>query len=596
MRRLIVGLLLLVTTSITMQAARAFSEPVTVAQPDGTMLTVTLHGDEYAHWLAASDGTLLVETDGRYYVAAVGDNGELTATPLLAHNIGQRSADEQQACQAQQLRRSMFFRHLDRLQQESRRAQVTSSSYFPHAGSPKCLVILANFSDNQFTSAQVVEQFNQYFNGETQQNMGYNEDKNLVSVRKYFEHSSHGAFTPQFDIVGPVTLPQALSYYGQDQGTTKDIRYNTFCKDAIAAVDGLVDFHDYDNDGNGTAELVCVIYAGCGQSVTGNPANTIWPKCGHQGISTQDGVTVSYMNCSPELYRTDNTDINGIGLFIHEFSHGMGLPDHYVKPENESAHLNNQSPEFWDLMDYGEYEGNGYTPVPYTAWEQAAMGWIEIEELTESQNGVELKSLMREGGKAYKFGNGGSAEEWMILENVQARNTTDHVPGFRYGHGLLVWHIAYNYSTVNMGDYPNNVANVPRVCIVPADGLVINGYLFGLGKPYTQAEYIASLGGDPFPGTGNVQALNATMGLPNYTYYSGDATPTAELRNITENTTTGTVTFDFYTGTTTVFPVVRTVTPAPADAAYYSLDGRRISGQPVSSGLYIHNGRKVVLH
>ena len=32
-----------------------------------------------------------------------------------------------------------------------------------------------------------------------------------------------------------------------------------------------------------------------------------------------------------------------------------------------------------------------------------------------------------------------------------------------------------------------------------------------------------------------------------------------------------------------------------AGAGWYSLDGRRLSGMPAKKGLYIHNGRKVVI-
>jgi len=590
MKRILLSVIMMALTTVTMQAARALSEPVTVQQPDGSTLVMTLYGDEHIHWLTAADGVLLVEKGNAYFVAAVSDKGELSATRILAHDPAVRSVEEKQFCLAQQQKWDLFYQQAGKTVENARRAQVTSTSYFPHTGSPKCLVILANFSDNQFTSSDPVTQFSQYFSGETQENLGYNEQKNLVSVKRYFGLSSHGQFTPQFDIVGPVTLPQTLDYYGADTNTNNgsyDKNFDQFCKDAIAAVDDQVDFHDYDNDGDGRAELVCVIYAGYGQSVSGNPSNTIWPKCGYRAVSTGDGVTVSYMNCSPELYRVSaGTDINGIGLFTHEFSHGMGLPDLYAT--NTQAQVNNQTPEFWDLMDYGEYDGGGYTPVPYTAWEQAAMGWIEIEELGASQTGIELKPLIQ-GGKAYKFGNGADSEEWMLIENVQPRDTQDRIPGFRYGHGLLVWHIAYAKSTVSMSDYPNNTAESPRVCIVPADGLVINGYQFGNGKPYTQAEYVASLGGDPFPGTSSMTMLNATQSLPNFKFYNGDETPVPSLLNITEDTTTGIVTFDFDGNPTTIQSTVSD--NVSADNSYYLLDGRRISGLPARSGLYIHHGR-----
>ena len=546
MKRIFWSILMMISVVTAVHASRAFSEPVTVQQPDGTMLTITLYGDEYMSWVTMTDGVLVMETGQGYCVAAINDKGELSATELLAHNPGLRGISEQQACQQQAQRHSLFFERAGHIQQDARRAQVRNAKYFPHTGSPRCLVILANFSNNHFSSENPVAQFEQYFNGETQENLGHHESKNVVGVRKYYEKSSQAKFTPQFDIVGPVTLPQTMEYYGGNTGgASTDANFSTFCKHAIAAVDSLVNFSDYDNSGDGKAELVCVIYAGYGESISGNPANTLWPKCGIQNISTQDGIVVSYMNCSPELFRPSNTtDINGIGLFCHEFSHGMGLPDLY--PTNTSARINNQTPEFWDLMDYGEYANNGYAPVPYTAWEQEAMGWTEIEELTESRKGIELIPLVK-GGKAYKFGNGANSEEWIIVENVQARDDNNKTPGFRYGHGLLAWHIAYASNSVNQSDYPNNTPNKPRVSIVPADGLVINGYQFGTGKPYTQAQYIASLEGDPFPGTSNVLMLTANQNLPNYKYYNGEATPKASLQNIRE--VGGIITFDYNSGT-----------------------------------------------
>ena len=588
MRRQILSLCLVALTTVSAWAARALSEPVTVRQPDGTELVITLHGDEHIAWLTTTDGTLLVERDNAYYVAAIGDDGVLTATDMLAHAGEARGDQERQTCQEQATRRHLFFDRADRTMQDKRRAQVTGTGYFPHQGSPRCLVILANFSNMTFTNQDPVAQFTQYFNGDTQVNLGQNEQNNLVSVRKYFEQSSRGAFTPQFDIVGPVTLPQTHDYYGTNTGEAgTDIRYGQFCKDVIDAVDDQVDFKNYVNGSGNRAELVCIIYAGYGESVTGNSALTIWPKCGHQGVGTDDGVTVSYVNCSPELFRlSKGTDINGIGLFCHEFSHGMGLPDLY--PTDTSARINNQTPEFWDLMDYGEYASNGYAPVPYTAWEQEAMGWLTIEKLTESRQGIVATPLVK-GGKAYKFGNGANAEEWMVVESVQPRDTEAGILGFRYGHGLLVTHLAYVGSTVNMTDYPNNTPGVPRVSIVPADGLVINGYKFGDGKEYTQQEYINSLYGDPFPGTTGITELNADLELPNYKFYNGDEKPAFRLTNITEDEETGAVTFDFDSGTTTVVAI--SDRRDTGDNAYYTLDGRRLQGQPRHSGLFIHQGR-----
>lgn len=616
MKRLVTCGLLAVWTAITVWAAPAMREPFLATQPDGTTVEIMLHGDEHAAWSTTADGVLVVEQNKAFYVAAIDASGKLTATSLLAHRPAERSTLEQQACASQQVRSALFFDQCEQKMLHARRAQVTSTEFFPHEGSPKCLVILANFSDVKFTDVTLAKtQFDQYFNGDTQEDLGHNEQNNVLSVRKYYEQSSQGKFTPEFTVVGPVDLPQTMEFYGHNTGDPgTDANFSQFCKDAIAAVaeqQPQVSFKDFDNSGDGKVELVCIIYAGYGENVSGNGAEKIWPKCGYRGYDAPDGVKVSYFNCGPELYRlSKGTDINGIGLFCHEFSHALGLPDLY--PTNINARINNQTPEFWSLMDYGEYASNGYCPVPFSAWEQQAMGWITLEELTASQYVNDVKSVIR-GGKAYKFSESSNEEEYFIVENMQPSDRDKHLLGSYTGHGLLVWHIAYNKSTVSMGDNPNNTPGVPRVCIVPADGLVINGYQFGTGKPYTQKDYVASLQGDPFPysytdsessQTVIVNTLTAEQQLPNYIYYNNladtedNATPVCKLLHITEDADAGTVSFGFDDGSGLPDPDptgIRTaVSPAASAGQFFDMQGRRLQSIPVHHGIYITQGRKVV--
>jgi immune inhibitor A len=101
MKRFFWSILMMISVVTAVHASRAFSEPVTVQQPDGTMLTITLYGDEYMSWVTMTDGVLVMETGQGYCVAAINDMGELSATELLAHNPGLRGISEQQACQQQ---------------------------------------------------------------------------------------------------------------------------------------------------------------------------------------------------------------------------------------------------------------------------------------------------------------------------------------------------------------------------------------------------------------------------------------------------------------------------------------------------------------
>ena len=78
---------MLMLTAIIARAARAYSEPFTVGQPDGTQLTLILHGDEHLSWLTTTDGIIVVETQQGYCVATIDDNGHLTTTPCWRTNL-----------------------------------------------------------------------------------------------------------------------------------------------------------------------------------------------------------------------------------------------------------------------------------------------------------------------------------------------------------------------------------------------------------------------------------------------------------------------------------------------------------------------------
>ncbi|MFX7845242.1 immune inhibitor A domain-containing protein, partial [Acinetobacter baumannii] len=57
----------------------------------------------------------------------------------------------------------------------------------------------------------------------------------------------------------------------------------------------------------------------------------------------------------------ETKQINGIGLFVHEFSHCLGLPDFYAS--RLTSIYDNQGMEDWSVMDNGTYNMNGYVPA-----------------------------------------------------------------------------------------------------------------------------------------------------------------------------------------------------------------------------------------
>jgi immune inhibitor A len=413
-------------------------------------------------------------------------------------------------------------------------------------------------------------------------------------VRQYFETSSGKQFSPQFDIVGPIVLPQKMAYYGGNKANGSDDKFSDFCKDAMEQARELVDdWSIYDNDKDGRIELVCVIFAGFGQN-QGGADSTIWAKASYQNVKFNDALRISRFNCCAELFYPQYPSyINGTGVFIHEFSHCMGLPDLYAT--NKNGYVNNQGMESYSIMDYGLYNHNGFAPSPYNAWEQEVMGWTEMEDVrSQMEEGTfqvdDLLPLI-EGGKAYKLMNSDNNREYIVMENVQKRGLNQYA----YGHGLLVYHVDYPYESVNMNDAPNNNPGHPSVAVVPAGGLLVSNYL--RGKSYTTNEWMASIAASPFPGSKEVVSLSDQMQLPNYCFYNGDTKKPVGfmLSEILEDSESGSIRFTISPDESMGVNVVRWKKDDDTNKIY-DLQGRRILGQldQLKRGIYVTHGKKII--
>ena len=589
-RKVVSILIVLLTAYAGTWAAPALKGVFTVKQPDGTLIGVEQHGDEHCHWTTTEDGALVVNKGGAYYIAEIDDAGELKASGLLAHAPSQRDGRERQEVMLQSSRMTLFHQHQERML--TRAAQISDyGGYLPHNGSPLVLTILAEFQDSAFTVNSPVQAFEQYLNGYEQVDLGNKNHQNIAGVRQYFDICSQGQFTPQFDLVGPVKLPREMAYYGD--------RFYTFCKDAVTQAKSLVpDWTVYDNDGDGNVELVCIIFAGYGRN-QGGGEETIWAKASRQDIRMDD-IKINFFNCSPEHFYPVNTIdaegvamkdyINGTGVFVHEMSHCMGLPDLY---QTYGILANDQGMESWDVMDYGLYNRNSFAPAAYTAWELEAMGWTEIEAVEAPQHLSGLQPLT-EGGKAYKIVNSADEDEYIVMENIVKRGLNSYA----YGSGLLVYHMAYPCSDVNMVDKPNNEIGRPCVAVVPACGTLLNAELCGSGKEYTKAQWRESMGGSVFPGLDHVTELTDNMHLPNYLFYDGDDATTpvgVSLHHITE--TEEGISLDLAVDDPEAIQPVRNPQPE-AGGECYDLLGRSLgSHTPHGFGIYIdkqHVARKVL--
>ena len=603
MKRLLLSLSFVLSALNLCFAAKAYTGSITVTQSDGTQLRVMLHGDEHCNWLTTEDGALLTQVGNNYYIAQTTEQGELKATSFLAHNASARKSLEAEAVKSQNM--GLFQKYINTQVNASsalsaKQKASNTSNYFPHTGSPRALVILVQFTDTVFQSSEkansVFKHFlnakkgdalpdgYEYYTGSTvKQNY-----QNQGSVAQYFSDMSNGQFTPQFDVVGPYTLSKASSYYGAGQNDKPVTLIKEACE---AAVNAGVDLAPYDNDGDGNVDVIYVIYAGYPASMSGN-VEDIWPKSGYSaGIyTTSDGkLKVNRYGLHSELnwgwYRNQVYGylLSGIGLFCHEFSHCMGLPDTY--PTKTAAQVDNQNPEMWDVMDGGEYTYNGgYAPTPYNPWEMDQFGWETPIELGTTAQQISLKSYTSE-RKALKI----QAEnnEYLLLQNIQKDGWYEKLCN-KYATGLLVWRISITRDNLST-ECPNNVVGKPGISIVPADGYIISDYQTGDGCKWTKDQYNESLCHDLFPTIVDETTINKLD-----TVVLNNTTLTDLLFNIKEENEV--ITFDYLKDQSTgiVHPIVDVNNEG--DKKIYTLDGK-YAGTDINclpKGIYIIDKKKII--
>ena len=327
-------------------ASKGWPYPITVSQPDGTQLTIRINGDANFNWVSTLDNVVLKQVGNGYYIANIDANGMLTSSGTLAHDADKRSSAEQSLCKKQDVKAFLTVNtQPERLAATRGFTRGNIPSFFPHTGSPRAIVLLVQFANRPF-KVQPRKAFNQYLNSMTprHQDFGNAENLNTGSVKKYFSDMSGGKFTPQFDLYGPITMSKGAAYYGN--GSSSMENYRELVAEACTMIDDSLDFSKYDADNDGNVDLVYVIYAGYGESVSGIDS-TLWPKAFVCGTDIRkDGKYVRLAGISNELnYRPSSKinsksglAINGVGLFCHEFSHCMGLPDFYPTVNRQPRH------------------------------------------------------------------------------------------------------------------------------------------------------------------------------------------------------------------------------------------------------------------
>ena len=294
------------------------------------------------------------------------------------------------------------------------------------------------------------------------------------SIRDYFVAQSYGKFAIDFDVKGPYTAKNKYAYYGRNVdygGVSFDDRPYELIIEACKAADGEVNFKDYDWDEDGEVDQVYVVYAGHGEASYNDP-ELIWPHesiiSGHTGAPlTLQGMTIDTYACGNELDSSDR--IFGIGTICHEFSHCLGLPDVYdIEYSGET-----ETPGQFDLMDAGNYNGDGWYPAGYSAFERFFCGWLEPRRVGSVADVGELQPLHLHPDAAIIEQFEGSTNYYLVENRVK-----ESWDKFLPSHGLIAWHINYDLEVWKLNRVnvdPNNMGiTIVDLADVPSYGTAIS--------------------------------------------------------------------------------------------------------------------------
>ena len=456
----------------------------TVTQPDGTTLRIQKTGDEHRHLTLTEDGIVLYERDGEFTYAVPGETGQPVSTGVKARNAEVRTVADRAVVVTLddfvERAATLSATAVPLTRKVAQSGMGLCDKTYPVRGDVRSLVILVEYADVKFT----LDNPGQYFT-DMLTKPGFDEYGGTGSALDYFTENSAGLFTPQFDVYGPIKLKHERKYYGGNSPWTgEDMRPEEMIIEACEQLDSIVDFNLYDTNGDRLIDNIFVFYAGQGEASYG-PAESVWPHSWDvRGTGTTykfDGVTLATYGCTNEweLNRPD-----GVGTFVHEFSHVMGLPDLY-----DTNGILTCTPGAWSVLDYGPYNNDGCTPPNYGAYERNALGWIEPLMLDREMD-VTLPEISQ---NVFGLMTTDKETEFYLFENRQQIGWDKYLPG----HGMLIWHVDYSSPRVFANNEVNNSRNHQYVDIVEANGAANSNSL------YSQSRYT-------FPGPLNKTSISGT--------------------------------------------------------------------------------------
>ena len=583
--------------SLALAASTTFAVPAkqakkTLTLADGTQVVATQMGDEYMNWWQADNGMRYVESQDKEGVYEAANMDVMAAHAQMRRAIiGEKRAK----------RLNSVVKPVNMSFSSGQQRVQIGDEHITYTGKKKGIIILVQFPNQKFETGHD----NAYYKMVANEKGLTHEDGYVGSVTDYFLSQSNGQFELDFDIAGPYTLSHTSSYYGKNDGANIDTKVGYMIQEGCdAAVADGFNFNDYDWDGDGYADQVFVLYAGLGEA-SGGDAKTVWPH-EYQIRYTCVGKVLNYTAegkgkvdtyaCANEMERvinnatgtyTNELKLAGIGTICHEFSHCLGFADMY----DTSSNGGNYGMGFYDVMSAGSYNGGGFTPCNYTAYERIYAGWTEPIVLDEPAT-IKAMQSSEDYGHPFILYNDKHPDEFYTLENRQKKGWDAEL----YGSGLMITHVDYDQTKWGINQVNASASDHQRCTIFHADN-------------DADGTVLESIKNDLYPYMSGGVPLNDEL--------TDDSRPAAKLYNKNADGTkymgkpitaikknvNGTISFDVMGGSednildnTTSETAIKDIKAdtRKADNRVYSIDGRYLGDDinALGKGLYIVGGKK----
>lgn len=428
-------------------------------QPDGTVVSLRVRGDEHFNWAEDLDGYTVIHNKGWYEYARVNPNGRLVPTGLKVGHDNPKVFGLSKGILPSAAQRAPSAKT------SPDNSSTTIAQGIVPAGSIRNLVVLIQFSNHVGRVLPSSADINVLFNAP-------GGDPLLAptgSVRDVYLQNSYGQMELNSDISRWVTVSGTEQYYAN--GVSGDSTLWEALREALDQLDGTIDFSQYDMNNDGYIDSIAFLHSGYGAEwgqtdIDGTrSADRIWShrwSIQNSAWTSAEGVTVSDYHISPALWGYSGSSIGRIGVIAHETGHFFGLPDLY-DTDGGGAGIGS----YGLMANSWGFDGSQMCPPHLSPWSKMRLGWINPANI--SQAGEYALGQSETNDEYFVITDGFASNEYLMIENRQRAGFDCALPQG----GLAIWHIdeeaGFNTEGFPTKQWPRNGKHY-RVALAQADG------------------------------------------------------------------------------------------------------------------------------